>query len=328
MRCLDTMNAPRHRRLEVWRDIVNDTFVPLDCHSDMGPDFFGSVSSVPLGPLMFTRVQACRQRVVRTPTHIAQARDHFILLALAEQGGGVVRQDNRELTLAPGQFTLYDSTRPYELGFKDAFAQTIIQIPSRLLTSRFGHTHRLTATAYSIDRPLERLTAEFLRGLARIVPEVNPEVADRLCDQALDLLTTALSDRLSGVDPQSSSHRSGLLLRVKAHIAAHLPDPDLSPDRVAAALGISTRYINNLLEDEKTSFRRYVLEQRLDQCRTLLSNSAQANRHIGDIAFAWGFNDLAHFSRSFKNRFGLSPRDWRQRAFSARNHHPADDYAP
>jgi len=328
MRCLDTMNTPRHRRLAEWRDIVSDTFVPLDCHSDMGADFFGSVRSASLGRLMFTRVQSCRQRVVRSPVRIAQAREEFVLLALAEQDSGEVRQDNREITLTPGQFTLYDSTRPYELGFNGAFSQTIIQMPRRLLTCRLGHTHQLTATVYSNDRPLEQLTFEFLHGVAHIVTQVSPDAADRLCEQALDLLETALADRLSRLDPQSSSHRSGLLMRVKAHIAAHLPDPGLSPDSVAAALGISTRYINNLLDDEKTSFRRYVLDQRLEQCRALLSSGAQANRHISDIAFAWGFNDLAHFSRSFKSRFGLSPRDWRQRALSTGHCRPANDQPP
>jgi AraC-like DNA-binding protein len=37
-----------------------------------------------------------------------------------------------------------------------------------------------------------------------------------------------------------------------------------------------------------------------------------AAAHISDIAFAWGFNDLAHFSRIFKQKFGASPREWRK----------------
>ena len=30
------------------------------------------------------------------------------------------------------------------------------------------------------------------------------------------------------------------------------------------------------------------------------------------IAFGWGFNDAAHFSRAFRERFRRSPREWRQ----------------
>ncbi|MCJ9728672.1 AraC family transcriptional regulator [Bradyrhizobium sp. PRIMUS42] len=30
-----------------------------------------------------------------------------------------------------------------------------------------------------------------------------------------------------------------------------------------------------------------------------------------DVALRWGFNDLSHFSRSFRRRFGMSPREYR-----------------
>ena len=33
--------------------------------------------------------------------------------------------------------------------------------------------------------------------------------------------------------------------------------------------------------------------------------------HVSEIAFAWGFNDAAHFSRAFRERFGCSPRELR-----------------
>jgi AraC-like DNA-binding protein len=67
-----------------------------------------------------------------------------------------------------------------------------------------------------------------------------------------------------------------------------------------------------LMAAEQTSFRSYVQVQRLERCRRDLSDPAHAARHVSDIAFAWGFNDLAHFSRIFKQRFGASPREWRE----------------
>ena len=60
------------------------------------------------------------------------------------------------------------------------------------------------------------------------------------------------------------------------------------------------------------SFRGYVQTQRLERCKRDLGDPAYQARHIGEIAFAWGFNDLAHFSRIFKQRFGVSPREWRE----------------
>jgi AraC-like DNA-binding protein len=103
-----------------------------------------------------------------------------------------------------------------------------------------------------------------------------------------------------------------MLYRLKAYVQTRLPDPELSLSQTATALGISPRYVNNLLADEQTSFQRYVLLQRLEQCRRALSSAQHAHRHVGEIAFAWGFNDLSHFGRVFREQYGMSPRDWRQ----------------
>lgn len=55
-----------------------------------------------------------------------------------------------------------------------------------------------------------------------------------------------------------------------------------------------------------------MLAQRLERCKRDLASPTHAHRHIGEIAFAWGFNDLSHFGRVFRDHYGLSPRDWRQ----------------
>ena len=64
--------------------------------------------------------------------------------------------------------------------------------------------------------------------------------------------------------------------------------------------------------------RRAVLAHRLDldaaARRAPSATSATrrcAARTISEIAFGWGFNDAAHFSRAFRARFGCSPRDVR-----------------
>ncbi len=50
---------------------------------------------------------------------------------------------------------------------------------------------------------------------------------------------------------------------------------------------------------------------RLEKCRAALVDPAQTSRRVSDIAYAWGYTDLAHFSHRFKERFGVSPRDYR-----------------
>jgi AraC-like DNA-binding protein len=309
---LDTSSSVPDRRLAVWQDIVCDTFVGLDCRSDLQDAFWGSVSQSTVGPATFTRVESCAQRVFRTPSRIARASEDFVLVALGNSGVNGVYQDGREAVISAGQFTIYDTTRPYELRFDDSFSQTILQMPRKFLQQRIGSFDTLTATTFSSDRPLERLAYEFLLGISKAIDHVDPATATRLLDQALDLVAMAFADRMQQRSPDQSSHRSALLYRLKNYILTHLRDPELSMPRAAAAIGISPRYASDLMAAEQTSFRSYVQVQRLERCRRDLSDPAHAARHVSDIAFAWGFNDLAHFSRIFKQRYGASPREWRE----------------
>ena len=309
---LDTSASVPDRRLAVWQDIVCDVFVGLDCRSDMQETFWGAVSQSVVGPATFTKVDSCAQRVFRTPSRIARASEDFVLLALGNSGVNGVYQDGREAVVAAGQFVIYDTTRPYELRFDDSFGQTILQMPRKLLQQRVGAFDILTATTFSSDRPLEGLTYEFLVRLSNTVDRVDPATATRLLDQGLDLIAMAFAERMHARAPEQSFHRSALLYRLKNYILTHLRDPELSLPRAAAAIGISPRYTSDLMASEQISFRSYVQAQRLERCKRDLSDPAQMARHIGDIAFAWGFNDLAHFSRIFRQKFGASPREWRE----------------
>jgi AraC-like DNA-binding protein len=92
-----------------------------------------------------------------------------------------------------------------------------------------------------------------------------------------------------------------------------LPEPDLTPARVAAAMKISVRQLHLLFEPTGKSFAEHVLGRRLEECRAILENPSSRGRSVADIAYAWGFNSLASFYRAFGQRFGVSPGMLRRR---------------
>ena len=305
-----TDGVPAYRRLALWQDIVCDVYVQLDCKSDLGSAFNGRVTRVPLGAASCTEVSSQQQRVYRTRSRIARSHEDFFLIALGKHGVGGVAQDGRETVLRPGEFAIYDTTRPYELRFDDAFTQVILQVPRDMLLRRAPGTEALTAISFGSDRPLQKLAHDFVYRLCQSADEIQPEHAVRLSEQAVDLVAMALSERL-GIKALPSTRRLALLHRLKAHVRTHLADPDLSISETAAALGVSPRYVNDVLSEEGTSFQRFVLAERLAQCQRDLASPILVHRHVSEIAFAWGFNDVSHFGRVFRERYGLSPRDFR-----------------
>ena len=92
----------------------------------------------------------------------------------------------------------------------------------------------------------------------------------------------------------------------------HRDDADLGPEEVAAACGISVRYLHELLRDTNRTLGAWLRDQRLAAAHEDLSNPAD-HRSIGAIAYAHGFSDQAQFSRAFRARYGLTPKDVRAR---------------
>ncbi len=143
---------------------------------------------------------------------------------------------------------------------------------------------------------------------------IEAPVRGRLVEQALDLIALSFCADANDAARTLSSPRATALLRLKAAIDARLSDPDLKPTAAAAAAGISVRYANDLLSGEDFSVERYILHRRLERCRSTLADPLQAHRMIGEIAFSWGFSDHSHFTRRFREAFGMTPGDCRRRA--------------
>ena len=133
--------------------------------------------------------------------------------------------------------------------------------------------------------------------------------------QSLLELTGALTRAIIKPDDVKTEPRhTDLLNRIFSYIEEHYMDSDLTPEKIAKGNGISTRYLHSLFRESGTTVLKWVWERRLKAARKDLLDPAQARSRISEIAFHRGFNDSAHFSRSFRNRFGISPTQLRMRA--------------
>jgi AraC-like DNA-binding protein len=91
----------------------------------------------------------------------------------------------------------------------------------------------------------------------------------------------------------------------------NLHRPDLSPQMVAAYCGISVRTLHVRFATLGQTFGKWLLETRLNACGKALRDPSRQTRTISEIAYSCGFNDLSHFSKTFRARFDMSPGEWR-----------------
>jgi acetamidase/formamidase/AraC-like DNA-binding protein len=156
--------------------------------------------------------------------------------------------------------------------------------------------------------------AQMMELAARDLDALSDVEWTALARSLADLLPTFMcqhSDTASDLGGGSAS-KAATLHRLCETVERCLDDPDLTPAKIAGAEGISERYLQKLFEGAGTSFTHYLRERRLQRTWADLSNPAEAHHSISEIAFRVGFNDSAHFSRTFRQRFGLSPREFRQ----------------
>jgi AraC-like DNA-binding protein len=298
-------------RLRFWREAVCDTFVELECHAAQTDEFFGTLTNSSLLDIQFSLVRAAAQRVVRTRSKIAQSSLDYYLLSLQTHGQGVVAQDGRTAILNPGDFALYDTTRPYDLTFTNGFGQLVLRLPREIVSSRLSDAETLTALPIQGDRGAGRLASAFIHQLHAQLDQLDPQSARRLHASAVDLLATALASQM-GIQ-QSGVRESQILIRqrIRAFIDRQLSNPDLSCQSIAAHHGISARYLRKLFEGSNESVSAWIWKRRLDQARRDLVDPLLSHIAITSIGYEVGFKNAAHFSRAFKARFGVTPREFR-----------------
>ncbi|MNZ89717.1 Transcriptional activator FeaR [compost metagenome] len=132
-----------------------------------------------------------------------------------------------------------------------------------------------------------------------------------LSEQLMQQLNVMLGSR---VLPATSRPRQQLLQRALRCIEQNLGNEGLNTEYLCAALNTSPRQLSRAFELEGIPPNRYIWDLRLKRCRQELIASPGAS--ISDIAFRFGFNHSAHFSRSYKNCFGETPTETRQRAMA------------
>ena len=113
-----------------------------------------------------------------------------------------------------------------------------------------------------------------------------------------------------------SAVRSAIYRRCAAFIENNLDDPRLDPAKIAAAVGISVRYLHKIFHASGESVGDYVRGVRLARSYDDLADLRKKHVKIKEIAFHCGFKNPTHFSDVFKDFHGLSPSEVRRAACS------------
>jgi AraC-like DNA-binding protein len=225
-----------------------------------------------------------------------------------------VEQKGREAWVTPDQWSVYDTTDTYAVANPVRVEHLIVMIPKQRLVERGLAIDPLMARRLGGSGGVSRMALETMRSAWRELPTMSDAAAAGVGDAITQFVHLSMLE-LAGATT-AITQREALRERIKQHVAERLGDPALSVDGLALALNCSRRQLYNAFSEEPDGVAGYILRRRIEACRAALSDRAQERRSITDIALAYGFQSMAHFSRVFRAHLGVPPSDYRRGAIA------------
>jgi AraC-like DNA-binding protein len=300
---IDTGEVAPAERFDLWADATPRVFEPLSVRPYAGAPFEGRVARYPLGPLTLYRLTADASRVTRTRAMIGASDPEWVQVSLLLGGRCLVDQDGRRSLLRAGDFASWASSRPYAVDARTQHDLLVTYCPAEVL--RGDRIRRSTATAIPGADGAALLVRRYLRTLLGDL-QAGTATGAGLADGLLDLFD-GLYDGTVALPRAPDALRT----LVRGFVDEHLADPALGPDGIAAAHHISRRQLDRLFADGDRTVAETIRDGRLERCRRDLRDPALAHASILEIATRWGFVSPAHFSRTFRAAYGVSPRELR-----------------
>jgi AraC-like DNA-binding protein len=266
--------------------------------------FQGRVHVRALGSLRLVEVIASPHRAMFLPS------EDSVSVHVHLEGRAVLEQGRRHKRVDRGHLYLEDDRRPRRVTLGSRCRVFCIAMPVRHLVERVPDWERFTVNPVRLDRGCGPTFLDHVRSLRRLLEAPGAPDWEDAENLTYELLALSLHSTGLSAPPAPSRLDAYHVTRIKAFIRDHLNDPALDTDFIAAGVGLSARHIQRLFIAQSQHVMEWVWQERLDGCyRSLMQPTPDVS--ISDIAYAWGFSSPAHFSRSFRCRYGASPRDIR-----------------
>lgn len=321
----------REERAEAWRAVIAETHLPWDVRvsepdrpgdraserasdraSERAGGFDARVRRRRLGDLALIDCACLPCSGFRGDRQLRGTPGEYVGVLALVSGAEVVAQADRQVAAEPGTLLLWDSVRPAAFTARTALRKQTLLIPRDRFAELFPRPEAVIA-GQPVGGHAGLLFRSYLRLLMEDSPHLDADAAAAAGNAALELLAAAIRPAYT-VSP--GTLRAATRASVNDYIERHLAEPGLSPRQVAAANCMSVRSLYLLFEKDGDTVSAYIRRRRLARCRAdIVRAGAEGSAvPITEIAFRWGFSDMANFSRAFRRQYGQSPSEARRAA--------------
>jgi AraC-like DNA-binding protein len=316
---VDTAALGASERFALWRDTgrLPMTAEPVD--ADSRRRFHIRLRSVSGVSGRFTDLTATPLNLRRENSHYAQDGLDMVSLTLMlgpharhQFGGG-----GKLTVVQPGQILIKDFTQAATACWHISSRSVNLHLPRITVEDAIGdkvkHLHGVVLSREGLSPMLQ---AQLLT-LANIAPRLKNAARAAALDATVELAASVLRCEL-GAPIEDEENNAGLFAAAQMLIRRHLTSRDLTPELIAGQLRCSRAHLYRLFAAHGETVAKYVRELRLQCAYELLARDNIRKEQIGDIAYRCGFEDPVHFTRLFRQRFGLTPSELRSSGSASR----------
>lgn len=311
-RVLDAPLLRSDQSFHRWDELVQSACGPVRVAGERRSPFHGRITRRAFGTIHTSSIQADAHSVERDLRLIERAGETPLFLCAVLEGAAHVVQGHRAATARAGDLLAFDSALPYSLAMHEPIRMVVVKFPHPTVGLTMGEPHPLMAATWSGQCGVGGLLLDLLSGLEGQLTSISEVSADPLGEGVKHLISAVVAERLSDGMPESQLARQSLLLRVQQFAREHLGDPDLSPTMLARRHKVSLRYLQLLFNKQNTSPARWIREERLARCQEDLRSPRFAHLTVASVGERWGLLGASHFSRLFRERYGVTPSEWRR----------------
>jgi AraC-like DNA-binding protein len=296
--------AERHA---FWTEAICRSFANVETRPIGSATVSGRFEFVEVGCSKLVHFDSSPQCYSRDARMVSKAGSDEFMFDFQRRGRSSMVQAGSESTIEPGFGVLYDARRPFEdrlYGPEQRSEVFIATVPAAALLRLVPEAERLCARPIPLSGTVARSIAALVRD-AVMTAEANPAESETDVVACLAALLRLAKGAAHGLG------RDGLFAPLNAYLRANIVA--LRPAHaIAAEFAISERTLHRIFADRGTTFERHVLHLRVERFRSLLWQDNLRQSSIAALAMQCGFADAAHATRTFRNSFGRTPREFRR----------------
>ena len=300
---------PQQDRQSYWKEVVEQAYFPLEVNFANPKQFHGSLSQLQLDKLGISYLASSSICFEREQHQISDESEPYFLITLPLNKQVNFSQASHSVCCQPDGFILERSDLPYRFSYDGDNALWVVRVPVSELKSKIRDPERYLYMQFDRRQGVGAMFFDYLQSVVRQAFYTDAISSAVLNNQLIDLLALSLKND----DRVLMSHEEGIrrahLVNIEVFVRDNLSRAELSPNMIAAACNISTRYLHKLFKESDQTVSQWIKELRLQAA--LSDIKTQKTTTLAEIAYRWGFNDQAHFCRLFKARFNCTPKEMR-----------------